>query len=133
MAKTKYCLIIWPFPLYFCPIFVRKWPIQRKHFPVVLRAHLYIFGISGGGRTGITCMLIQNLTFFFFPPPPPISQGPPRSGSFPQIWGNEKFQNWGNSPELGKWQIFDQFFLMEELIVMSYNYSGTCIIYQKIK
>ena len=68
MAKTKYCLIIWPFPLYFCPIFVRKWPIQRKHFPVVLRAHLYIFGISGGRRTGITCMLIQNSTFYFFAP-----------------------------------------------------------------
>ena len=69
MAKTKYCLIIWPFPLYFCPIFVRKWPIQRQHFPVVLRAHLYIFGISGGRRTGITCMLIQNSTFYFFAPP----------------------------------------------------------------
>ena len=72
MAKTKYCLIIWPFPLYFCPIFVRKWPIQRKHFPVVLRAHLYIFGISGGRRTGITCMLIQNSTFYFFAPPPNV-------------------------------------------------------------
>ena len=69
MAKTKYCLIIWPFPLYFCPIFVRKWPIQRKHFPVVLRAHLYIFGISGGRRTGITCMLIQIQLFIFLPPP----------------------------------------------------------------
>ena len=61
------------------------------------------------------------------------SQGPPRSGSFPQIWGNDKFQNWGNSPDLGKWQIFDQFFVMEESIVTSYNYSGTCIIYWRIK
>ena len=69
MAKTKYGLIFWPFPLYFNHIFVWKWPLQRKHFPMVLRAHLYIFGISGSRRTGITCKLIQNPTFFIFWPP----------------------------------------------------------------
>ena len=57
------------FPLHFCHIYVRKWPLQRKHFPMVLRAHLYIFGISGSRRTGKTCMQIQNPTFLFFAPP----------------------------------------------------------------
>ena len=61
------------------------------------------------------------------------SQGPPRSGEFLQIWRNDKFQNWRNSPDLEKLQIFDQFFVMEESIVTSYNYSGTCIIYWRIK
>ena len=69
MAKTKYGHKLWPFPLYFCYIFVRKWPFQGKHFPMVLRAHLYIFGISGSRRTGITCKLIPNPTFWFFAPP----------------------------------------------------------------
>ena len=61
------------------------------------------------------------------------SQGPPRSGSLPQIWGNGKFQNWGNSPDLEKLQIFDQYFVMEKSIVTSYNYSGKCLIYWRRK
>ena len=46
----------------------RKWPVYRKHFPWVLRAHLYVFGISGARGMGKHTELIQNHTFYFLPP-----------------------------------------------------------------
>ena len=52
MAKTKSTLKLWPFPLYFCPLFSRNWPLLRKHFPLVLRAYLYVFGIRATCRMG---------------------------------------------------------------------------------
>ena len=60
----------WPFPLYFWLIWGFKVMFQGQHFPIELRAHSYIFRISGGWRTGAASQLFQNPTFGFFAPPP---------------------------------------------------------------
>ena len=60
---------LWPFSLYFSLFLVWKGPLQRKHFPWVLRAHHYVFGIGGARGMGKHTELIQNHTFYFFAPP----------------------------------------------------------------
>ena len=57
------------FPLYFL-----KFPLYnvrglRGHFPLEFRAHLYVFGISGGRRMGKHTELNLIPTFNFFGPP----------------------------------------------------------------
>ena len=56
-------------PLDFWLIWTQKWPIYRLPFPLILRAHLYAFGIQG------TCIMGKhnvNIKFWFFAPAPPL-------------------------------------------------------------
>ena len=43
-----------------------------------------------------------------------------------QIWGNCKFQIWGNAPNLGQKPILNLEFEWENLLSASHNYSWTC-------
>ena len=63
MAKTSNGQKLWPFPLYFEPIFGRKYGFQRQHFPCEFRADLDVFGTRRTRRMGAACKLIQNQTF----------------------------------------------------------------------
>ena len=59
----------WNFPLYFL-----KFPLYNVrglggHFPLEFRAHLYVFGISGGRGMGKHTELNLIPTFIFFGPP----------------------------------------------------------------
>ena len=69
MIKTIFGALERLFPLYFGLVKGPKVTIQGKHFHVELRAHPYIFGISGTRRMGAACMRIENPTFIFFAPP----------------------------------------------------------------
>ena len=52
-----------------------KVTLQRKHFPVELRAGSDVFGIIEACRMGAACMQIENQTFIFFAPPLIYTQG----------------------------------------------------------
>ena len=56
------------------PLYVLKFPLYnvhglRGHFPLEFRAHLYVFGISGGRRMGKHTELNLIPTFNFSGPP----------------------------------------------------------------
>ena len=55
-----------------------------------------------------------------------ISQGWPNFGALLQIWGNCKFQIWGNAPNLGQKPIFNLEIEWENMLSASHNYSWTC-------
>ena len=57
------------FPLYFLkfPLYIVRG--LRGHFPLEFRAHLYVFGISGGRRMGKHTELNLIPTFNFFDTP----------------------------------------------------------------
>ena len=54
-----------------------------------------------------------------------ISQGWPNFGALLQIWGNCKFQIWGNAPNLGQKPIFNLEIEWENMLSASHNYSWT--------
>ena len=54
------------------------------------------------------------------------SQGWPNFGALLQIWGNCKFQIWGNAPNLGHKPIFNMKIEWENMLSASHNYSWTC-------
>ena len=53
------------------------------------------------------------------------SQGWPNFGALLQIWGNCKFQIWGNAPNLGQKPIFNLEIEWENMLSASHNYSWT--------
>ena len=54
----------------FLPNFRPKITHPEEALPSGPQSSSLYFGISGGRRTGITWMLIQNSSFYFFCPPP---------------------------------------------------------------
>ena len=55
-----------------------------------------------------------------------VCQGWPNFRALLQIWGNCKFQIWGNAPNLGQKPILNLEFEWENLLSASHNYSWTC-------
>ena len=77
MAKKRFGMKLWPFPLYFKVVLTEKWPLHRRHFPCEFRAHPYLFGIRRARGMGLDRVLIQIPTFNFFAPPPlMVTYGP---------------------------------------------------------
>ena len=59
----RYCH---PINLQVFPFDITKYLLQGKHFPLVHRAHPYIFGVRRISRMGKNKVLIENRTFYFF-------------------------------------------------------------------
>ena len=55
-----------------------------------------------------------------------VCQGWPNFRALLQIWGNCKFQIWGNAPNLGQKPILNLEFEWENLLSASHNYPWTC-------